>query len=436
MADNTSLMEKLGAAEKTIQQFNASAPEKEKELARLQKEMTDTKDLLASTQKQNSEFQSTMNDLQQQLDKAGKDLADARSGGGASATEKKKFEDENNLLRGIVLRELKEQARRAQAKKLVMAELQKLEIQSDTLLKQIDYLGQPVTKLSEQEKALFKQPQIEVADAESMDFSFAAPRPDSANVDKSGDKTPGGDTAAAIMPRELASLGKLPPATTTLMPQPTAAPGATATSTVETGTDLSNAPQVETQLTPSVPTALLGDARNAKDQFERGQYRESEKGYEKMLAKAPNNVYILSNLGVVRFREGKMKLAEEAFKKALVIAPKDAFSWCTLGIVYYQEGKYDEAVTALTKALAVNPKYAVAHNYLGITASQKGWLEAALKELETAIALDPNYADANFNLAVIYATQNPPNKDSARRYYKRATDLGAEPDSSLEQLMK
>ncbi len=75
-------------------------------------------------------------------------------------------------------------------------------------------------------------------------------------------------------------------------------------------------------------------------------------------------------------------------------------------------------------------------NYLGITASQKGWQEAAQKELETATSLDPNYADANFNLAVVFATQTPPNKENARKYYQRATELGAERDSALEQLIK
>ena len=140
---------------------------------------------------------------------------------------------------------------------------------------------------------------------------------------------------------------------------------------------------------PTVPPALMDDARKAKEAFERGEYPAAEKVYEKMLSKAPSNVYILSNLGVVYFRNGKWSLAEEALKKAIAVAPEDTFSQCTLGIVYYQQHKYDDATTSLTKALAINPKYAVAHNYLGITASQKGWGDAALKELETAIQLDP-----------------------------------------------
>jgi tetratricopeptide (TPR) repeat protein len=191
-----------------------------------------------------------------------------------------------------------------------------------------------------------------------------------------------------------------------------------------------------TSPTPMVPPALMDDAKSAKDAFEKAQYRDAEKLYEKMLTQAPSNVYILSNLGVVYFRNEKWKLAEESLKKAIAVAPEDTFSWCTLGIVYYQEKRFDDAINSLTRALAINPKYAVAHNYLGITASQKGWQEAALKELETAIELDPNYADAYFNLAVVYAMQQPPNKELASKYYKRATDLGAEPDASLEALVK
>ncbi len=189
----------------------------------------------------------------------------------------------------------------------------------------------------------------------------------------------------------------------------------------------------------TVPADLQPTAQAAKDNFDRGNYRDAARLYETILAKAPTNLYALSNLGVVRFREGKLRLAEEAFRKAIAIAPEDAFSRCTLGIIYYSQTRYDEAVNELTKSLAINPKYAAAHNFLGITASQKGWQEAAQKELETATSLDPNYADAHFNLAVVYATQQPPNpdnKENARKFYKRATELGAEKDPSLEALLK
>jgi tetratricopeptide (TPR) repeat protein len=195
-------------------------------------------------------------------------------------------------------------------------------------------------------------------------------------------------------------------------------------------------PNVETTFQPGVPKDLVPLAREAKENFDRGKYRAAERQYHDLLEKSPNNLYSLSNLGVVLFRTGKLKAAELTLKKAITIAPKDEFSRTTLGIVYYRQSKFDEALTELTKALAINPKSATAHNYLGITASQKGWQEAAEKEMLSAIEANPDYADAHFNLAVIYATSNPPSKELAKRHYSKATSLGAEPDPSLEKLLR
>ena len=185
-----------------------------------------------------------------------------------------------------------------------------------------------------------------------------------------------------------------------------------------------------------LPPDLASLAQAGKDEFHKGNYREAERIFEKVLAKAPNSLYTMSNLGVVYFRGQKFKRAEAMFKKAIEIAPGDEFVHCTLGIVYYSQQKYDEAVSELTKAMAVNPKNATAHNYLGITASQKGWPEAAQKELESAISLDPTYADAHFNLAVVFATQKHPNKEKAGEHYQRAMELGMEPDTAMEQMIK
>ena len=53
-----------------------------------------------------------------------------------------------------------------------------------------------------------------------------------------------------------------------------------------------------------------------------------------------------------------------------------------------------------------------------------------------AIANDPGYADAHFNLAVIYATAQPPAKQQAKQHYEKALSLGASPDPTLEKLLR
>ena len=474
MTDNAMLMTKLENAETQIKTFKAQGEEKDKQIAAMKVEMGSVKTQLEDAKKQSAKYQADMAGLQAKLDTQAKELTQLKTDAKLSDTERKRLADENETLRGIVVRQMKQNAVREKTKQLVLTELAKLDVNSKALLDQIEFLGQPVVKLTEKEKKLFKQPVIEISGDEiaisSPKESVAAntpppieattPAPDAkAPVDlpKVPDATtppPAPDTKMAKTPID----GELP--TKANDPKTDAPPAPTAST--EKGTDPStNIPggtpgtgptkaqgsgngagtTAENMVapdsgTPAVPPELLSQAREAKDYFDKGNYRDAEKIYERILQKAPNNLYILSNLGVVRFRGQKLKLAEESFKKAIAIAPEDAFSRCTLGIVYYSEGKYDDAVNELTKALAINPKNATAHNYLGITASQKGWQEAAQKSLETAVGFDPKYADAHFNLAVVFATQQPPNKEKARFHYKKAIELGAEPDPALEQLIK
>ena len=98
--------------------------------------------------------------------------------------------------------------------------------------------------------------------------------------------------------------------------------------------------------------------------------------------------------------------------------------------------RFDEAVSTLTRAATLDPNDPQTHNYLGIACSRKGWQQVAEQEVRKAIELNPNYGDAHFNLAVIYATQNPPGKEMARRHYNSAVQLGLPADPELEKLLK
>jgi Flp pilus assembly protein TadD len=379
VTENTDLKTKLAIAEKTVREISADKPKKEQEVAEVKRQVEQLRQQLAASQQQNKEFEVTVADLRSQLQEASTELEKAKLTG-ANADETARLVKENDMLRKIVLRERQEEARREQAKKLMLAEFDKLQIKSDTLNQQIELLAQPVTKLTDAELALLRQPVVAVSDVNptSSQGTFA--------MAKNGPTKPTGPTV-----------------------QTTA---------------------------PAVPDEVAPLARDAKENFEKGKYRAAEKQYQEILTKAPNNLYSLCNLGVVYFRTGKWKAAELTLKKAVALAPKDEFAHTTLGIVYYRQSKFDEAITELTTALGINPKSATAHNYLGITASQKGWQEAAEKEMLDAIAVNPDYADAHFNLAVVYATSQPPAREQAKLHYVKATSLGAEPDPALEKLLR
>ena len=393
LAENTELKEKLATAEQTVREVSEDKPKKEQELADARKQLEDLRAQLEASQKQNKDFEVEVASLRSQLEDTSSQLEKAKLTG-ANADETAKITRENQILRNIVVRERQEEARREQAKKLMLAEFDKLKIKSDTLNEQIALLAQPVTKLTDEELALLRQPVISISDESpnTVKASFTYAKPSTGNQ-----------------------------------------PGEPI---VET-TDSATPPEANLQngFKPNVPTDLIDIAKQAKGNFDQGKYHAAERQYQELLTKSPNNLYSLSNLGVVYFRTGKLKAAELTLKKAVAIAPKDEFAHTTLGIVYYRQSKFDDALNELTKSLAINPKSAAAHNYLGITASQKGWQEAAEKEMLEAIAVKPDYADAHFNLAVIYATASPPSKELAKRHYTKATELGAEPDTSLEKLL-
>jgi tetratricopeptide (TPR) repeat protein len=242
------------------------------------------------------------------LDEANAQLEHAKLTG-ITAEETARLTKENQILRNIVIRERQEEARRDQAKKLMLAEFDKLKVKSDTLTQQVELLAQPVTRLSDEELALLRQPVVSISDnnptALNASFAFAkkttnptAPAPAN-ETDKSQNNGPG------------------------------SAPGTEDTSG---------------GFKPSVPDNLVSMAREAKENFDRGKYRSAERKYQEILTKSPNNLYSLSNLGVVYFRTGRLKAAELTLKKAVAIAPKDEFSHTTLGIVYYRQAKFDDAL--------------------------------------------------------------------------------------------
>ena len=126
---------------------------------------------LAESQKQNQYLVARIAELWVQLDTAGAKLT------GQNSEETDRVMRENELLRNIVVRERHEEARREDARKLMLAELDRLKIKSDALNREIEFLTQPVTKLNSEELNLLRQPVISVLDkgrtAVTASFIFA-----------------------------------------------------------------------------------------------------------------------------------------------------------------------------------------------------------------------------------------------------------------------
>ena len=174
LAENGDLKLKLANLEKNVP-ADANSTNVE-ELVGVKQEVTQLQQQLAESQKQNQYLVARIAELWVQLDEAGAQLQSAKLTG-KNSEETDRLMRENELLRNIVVREREEEARRDEARKLMLAELDRLRIKSDSLNKEIELLAQPVTKLSSEELSLLRQPVVSVSDqnrgALTASFIFA-----------------------------------------------------------------------------------------------------------------------------------------------------------------------------------------------------------------------------------------------------------------------
>ena len=160
LAENGDLKLTLPNLEKNVPANDDST--KLEELVGVKQEVTQLQQQLAESQKQNQYLVARIAELWVQLDEAGAQLQSAKLTGKNSG-ETDRLMRENELLRNIVVREREEEARRDEARKLMLAELDSLRIKSDSLNKEIELLAQPVTKLSSEELSLLRQPVVSVS---------------------------------------------------------------------------------------------------------------------------------------------------------------------------------------------------------------------------------------------------------------------------------
>lgn len=398
LKDNNTLKDQLQQAEQSMKQLRAGGSS-DVSVSNLQIQLKKVQDQVSLLERENQSYRQTTTDLKNQLETAQRQLVD-----GSSGKNDDQLRQENDVLRNIINRQLQEQARRDSAKRLALEELLNLKVKSEVLRQQIDLLSSPLVVLSSDELSMLHTPMN--VDIISPDQGFKAPLQNNRN-------TGSNDSSS----------------------QPMIDQGSTVASTNSnpSATREDAGASYDYRTKAVVPEEVRAVAQEASDLFARKRFAEAAEKYKEMAEKYPESLYAWSNLGVTRFQMQDLPGAEEALKQAIKLNPNDYFSHSSLGIVYYQMNRYDDAVQVLTKATTLEPNDARSRNFLGIACSQKGWQEAAEQEFRKAVELDPSYGDAHFNLAVIYATQNPPSKELSRKHYKKALEMGIPKDPQLEK---
>jgi len=173
----------------------------------------------------------------------------------------------------------------------------------------------------------------------------------------------------------------------------------------------------------------------AQRDFAAKRFDQAEEKYLEVLRQDEKNTYTLANLARIQLELNRFDEAERNVRKALALDADDAYSLSIFGDLRFRQKRYDEALDAFSRAAKLNPQSAEIQNYLGITLSHKGLRIPAETALRKAIQLNPGYSNAHNNLAVIYATQQPPQIELARWHYQKALAAGHPHNAELEKVL-
>lgn len=405
MDRNRKLTEQLDRAEQLAMSLSELTKEKDDDIALLKSEVTRIKLERDQLLTENQRHQQSIEDLQRKLELLSDGLSEADKQALANANPVER--QENELLRSMVLKQLRRQAQMKQAKALLLSQLDKVGARSDTLIGLVEDMARG-SQLTEEEKALFKSPQFAEIIQASTGSSGDGPAPDASPADSAEAGTPSG--TAAVMSATLVAAGRGP---------------------TQDGADLDGI--VENQKL-SVELSQIDKA--ARLDFKEGRYSEAEAGFLEYLRYLPRSVPCLCNLGVLKISMKNYSEAEYYLEKAIAIESNSGLANYLLGRTYFLQDKLDEALTRLETGLTYDPQNARAHNCVGVISTRKGWVDRAEKAFTSAVSIDPDYGDAHFNLAVLHATKDTPNPKEAEKHYFRALHLGIPRDSSIEGFLK
>ncbi|MEX2579513.1 MAG: tetratricopeptide repeat protein [Verrucomicrobiales bacterium] len=394
MDRNRTLTEQLDRAEQLASSLSELSKEKDGDIALLKSEITKIKLERDNLLSENMRHQQSIEDLQRKLELLSDGITAEEKNALAQASPVER--QENQLLRSIVLKQLRRQAQMKEAKSLLLRQLDKVGSRSETLLGLIDDMARG-SQLTEEEKALFKSPQFqEIVDAASADAS--EPPQEREDAGKDG--------------------GSLPSMTATLI---AAASGSA---------------DEETVANQTVAVELSQIDKAARLDFKEGRLSEAEAGFLEYLRYRPQSVSCLCNLGVLKIAMKNYSEAEYYLDKAVAMDSASGLAHYLLGRTYFLQDKLDDALAKLEEGLTHDSQNAKAHNCVGVISTRKGWVERAQRAFSNAVSIDPEYGDAHFNLAVLYATRDQPDAKAAGKHYFKALHLGLPRDATIEEFLE
>lgn len=161
---------------------------------------------------------------------------------------------------------------------------------------------------------------------------------------------------------------------------------------------------------PTPPSADAGPHElfmAALASFDAGDYEAARKGFEQVVAKAPQSLNAQFNVGLIAERQAKPAEAQAAYEKVLSVDPNHQPSLLNLGRLYRLQDRFEDAIGLYEKALKTpGHEHDVALlNNLTVAYRLAGKFELAEATARRVLARSKDNPDAYKNLALIYYDQ-------------------------------
>ncbi len=154
---------------------------------------------------------------------------------------------------------------------------------------------------------------------------------------------------------------------------------------------------------------------------------------EEGVTEHPQNVELLSFLGMLYWDLKQVDKAISLTERALECAPDSPEMYTNLGNLYYQSGNQNKALEIYQRAIERFPDHSIFRTSLGIVYSDLQMIPEAVEVLKKAIQMTPNDIIANKQLGMIYHYSG--SIEEAEVYFVKCLDLVESVPEKVELLV-
>jgi Flp pilus assembly protein TadD len=441
LSQNKALTDKLTSAQAQIKALTSNP---KSAVAKLTLQLKTVQEKLDASEAANAGLMETTNTLQQQLTQAQSDLSAANAklaATPAGSPEYLALKRENEVMRGILLREIQEQSRRDGAKRLAQEEFDRLKINSKVLQEQLDILGSPMSPpSSDEERSLLASLKVTsaeptpIVDAETgnqlstgtnaapgTNAVSATPPPDtSTNTPPATDTnavattTPPPDTNTVIVvpsPAATDTNSTPPPSTTTnavaTVTPPADTNTAPATNAVTASTPPSTNAAPDTNTPPVVTDTNTPPATPPSAPAASTNVVTAPTDTNTAPAASTTNAVTATTIPSTDTNAAPATADTDPTRYSQKPrVPDDMRDVAQQATDLFKMQRYDDAAAKYQQIIDKYPESLYAWSNLGVVRSQEGRLPDAEKALQQAVKLSPNDAFSYRNLGIVYYQLN------------------------------